>query len=947
MDNGGVTMNSHDDLSQAYSMLDSIFNPYQFHIQQLATNDQVLQRQIDTKQGIETPREIKLLGSMWDRNDDTLATKPICLDSSADTKRSILKSIASQYDVYNSNGPIMNHSRVFMHGLQCRRELGWDDKLPETLQREWRNISRQANSSPPIKVPRKVGDRSQPYRLLACSDASKTMYGTVVYIQNLSNDEVSFICAKNRIVNTQLESKTIPALELQALTLGTRTLMDLFSDLSGPSCLNPINIVDLVVYSDSLVALSWLNAYNHKLDKMQKRSVFVMNRISQINKLCETHPVRFNFINGCANPSDFITRCVSYKQLVKTNYLTGPDTNCDNNVINSDFMSFIIPSPHAVAGDPVPNTSDIFVNTSTMNGESMEDLIQEDRFSSFRRMKGSYAKVLEFVHKLKVRVKKRDPRKFENFVNEDRDFGNEASLQILKTAQKLAFPEIFQYFERKNPALKDMPNLVRQLNIYKDKNDMLRVCSKFQRFNKDFKGSYFPFLLPKDSRVTELVILDLHAKFAHAGIYALLNEMRKRFYIPRYFSTVKKVLSSCITCRKLNARTIKVNQSSYRDFRVNPPNIPFSYSFLDYMGPFYTKQGNQKMKVWILIITCMWSRAVNLKVCIDMSTKEFLRAFQLHAYEYGVPQVCITDQGTQLVAAGNKLTSFLSDSDTQQYFSETGIKPLRFEHFFKGHSQLGSLVEVCVKMTKRLIHGSIRNNVLSFRDFEFIIAQTVHIVNRRPIAFKEGLRDSSGNDVPVALTPEKLIKGFDLNSINVIPELHPDFESEEEWLSNAPHNIILNNDTKLKKVRERLLDLYNGEFLGTLIHQATNVKNRYQNVAHKTLKKGDIVMIKEPLLKPQYYPMGIVKDVQTNEGGEVTGAMVLKGTTREITKRHASVLIPILCSDDYSDSSLRINGSESSLQTLHEQKLEIRKPQRASARNAQSKLKQLIADKVI
>ena len=62
----------------------------------------------------------------------------------------------------------------------------------------------------------------------------------------------------------------------------------------------------------------------------------------------------------------------------------------------------------------------------------------------------------------------------------------------------------------------------------------------------------------------------------------------------------------------------------------------------------------------------------------------------------------------------------------------------------------------------------------------------------------------------------------------------------------------------------------------------------------KKLEKGDIVLIKEVNTKLQHYPMGIVKDVMTNENGEVTGATVLKGRTREITKRHASTLIPIL-----------------------------------------------------
>ena len=98
------------------------------------------------------------------------------------------------------------------------------------------------------------------------------------------------------------------------------------------------------------------------------------------------------------------------------------------------------------------------------------------------------------------------------------------------------------------------------------------------------------------------------------------------------------------------------------------------------------------------------------------------------------------------------------------------------------------------------------------------------------------------------------------------------------------------------------MKLHNGEFLGNLMHQATNVKNRYQPVNHTIIKKEDVVMIKEPSLKPQYYPVSIVKDVQTNESGEVTGASVLKGATREVTRRHVSVLIPILSVEEQDES---------------------------------------------
>ena len=44
---------------------------------------------------------------------------------------------------------------------------------------------------------------------------------------------MSFLPAKNRIVNMQLEEKSIPSLEFHALTLGVEIHMDFYKDFTG------------------------------------------------------------------------------------------------------------------------------------------------------------------------------------------------------------------------------------------------------------------------------------------------------------------------------------------------------------------------------------------------------------------------------------------------------------------------------------------------------------------------------------------------------------------------------------------------------------------------------------------------------------------------------------------------------------------------------------------
>ena len=164
-----------------------------------------------------------------------------------------------------------------------------------------------------------------------------------------------------------------------------------------------------------------------------------------------------------------------------------------------------------------------------------------------------------------------------------------------------------------------MPNIVDQLNIFRDKRGILRVKSKTARWRGKDEFGFAPILLAKESFLTEKIILEMQKKTNHAGVYSLLSELRKEFWVPHYFSTVKRILKACVNCRRFNRRTIKLIQSPYRDFRLEPPNIPFRSIFIDYLGPYNIINNGAKAKVWLLCITCLWSQAINLKLCLDLT----------------------------------------------------------------------------------------------------------------------------------------------------------------------------------------------------------------------------------------------------------------------------------------------------------------------------------------
>lgn len=896
MDNCGYSCNTVEELEYALPEFNKIFNPFKFNLQQYASNWPQINRFVPSEL-LEDRSDTKIFGLLWNTIDDSLYPPKFKLNVNSLTKRQILSDIASNYDLLQMYGPILNRARIFMHELQLRTDLGWDTELSPELLKQWSKIAKQVNHCPNLSIPRSFGGRTDPYNLVAFTDSSNIMYGCVLYLHNLLTNKLTFVLARNRIVNKGA-LRTIPTLEME----------------------------------DSLVCLSWLQSYATKIEKINKRSVLVQNRLSTISKKCELFPIHFKFCAGIDNPADLVTRQCSHKQLARSCYHTGPPVSILSNDDSAEVSTVVIPNPL------LENSIQI---KSAIIDVRPEPLIDMNRHSKYTKAINICCKIIKFCNILKSKVNSR--LQTNNFkILSDEQILEKSTSKLIFDDQRLYFGEIHSFMDAPTALLKDIPELVTKLNLFRDEHGLLRVKCKLRTWSVN--NASYPILMSKDSSLTKLIILNTHARLSHVGCYSLLSEIRKIFWVPNIYSVTKKIVKSCVHCKRMNGKLIKLNQNAYRKFRVDPPNIPFRNIFLDYAGPFYIKSNGQKTKTYILCITCLWSRAINLIVCSDLTVIKFLRGFQLHCFQYGIPQLCYSDAGSQIVAGTNIIMDFLKDEDTKSYLLSKNIKALDFKQFSRGCKKLGGLIESGVKITKRLLYGSIRKLILDRDDFEFLICQINHLANRRPIAFKQALRDNNANhEIPSPITPEILLKGFELPSINIIPQLHGETPDDPPYDPNSdPVNLIKFNYSKLNKARKNLSDVYHGEFLATLVEQSTNVKDRFQPVNHIKLKPGDLVILSEPFTKRSHFPMGLVIEVTENDLSEVTDAILIKSDTKERVSRHVSSLIPILTTND----SNHVNRSLPSKSENDKSRVKCR-PSRKSAKQCSANNKNLAAKKLI
>ena len=284
-----------------------------------------------------------------------------------------------------------------------------------------------------------MGRRDGKFRLIAFTDSSKVMYGTVLYIQDLETLELSFLLAKNKLVGKQLQNKTIPSLEFHALVL-----VETYRGLAGERAVVPLKIEELQVFTDSMICIDWINAYVNKFEKLyQKRIVFILNRLGKLSHLCEYVPIKFSFVQGEDNPADAISRPLSYRQLMKTCYFSGPKflkTPLLN--VSSDVPTVVVPNPRINQGYSVN------VNLTEVTPKDLKHLIAVERCSSFYCLTVLHRQILRVINKWKLKLKKSNPPKYEHIqcYGEDNNFYALASHQIISRDQSIYFSDVFEYF---------------------------------------------------------------------------------------------------------------------------------------------------------------------------------------------------------------------------------------------------------------------------------------------------------------------------------------------------------------------------------------------------------------------------------------------------------------------------------------------------------------------
>ena len=105
-------------------------------------------------------------------------------------------------------------------------------------------------------------------------------------------------------------------------------------------------------------------------------------------------------------------------------------------------------------------------------------------------------------------------------------------------------------------------------------------------------------------------------------------------------------------CRKLRAAHYEQKIADLPEDRLEP-SPPFTFSAVDYFGPWFVKEGRKQLKGYGVLFTCLCSRAIHLEVSNTLSTDSFINAYRRLIGRRGQVRQLRSDQGTNFVGAMN------------------------------------------------------------------------------------------------------------------------------------------------------------------------------------------------------------------------------------------------------------------------------------------------------
>ena len=414
-----------------------------------------------------------------------------------------------------------------------------------------------------------------------------------------------------------------------------------------------------------------------------------------------------------------------------------------------------------------------------------------------------------------------------------------------------------------------------------------------------------PGRMPDKKGIPHLIVLLVraaHNRVSHSGVAATLDELRKDFWILRGRQVVKAILSKCVTCNVVMRKPLDQTTGLLPESRCSY-SPPFSVTGLDIFGPLFAREhrpkkkeedkkdkkksveeqveefralvkemekkktndpGPEKLKIWVLLLTCATTRALHLEVLMKIDAPEIVMAIDRFIGRRGVPEVLYSDNAKQFLKA---------DRDIAQQWEEAMVvlqrhaaeKKIVWRKICERVPWWGGFYERQVGSVKRLFLKLVGKARLTVKEIETVLCKVEATLNSRPVTYQY-----NDHREPMPLTPNDFLIGPNKSAIRPIGD-------QGEMPTDTTYLELTQRAKYRDLISQQLEERWTEEYLKERSRQF-NRKTKIQPIP-----VGEVVLIKADNVKRQKWTMGVIVETFPSADG-ITRSVRLRTATEELRR---------------------------------------------------------------
>ena len=422
---------------------------------------------------------------------------------------------------------------------------------------------------------------------------------------------------------------------------------------------------------------------------------------------------------------------------------------------------------------------------------------------------------------------------------------SKAETIIIRDVQLEAFEEEMKVLGKGH----DLPpkSKISSLCPFIDIDGLLRVGGRLQNATIPIQSKH-PYILPRNSHVTTLLVRYEHLNNGHIGREHVLSNLRQSYWIVNGRAAIKGILRRC-RCRIQAAKKNVPRMADLPKGRLADGEPPFTNCGVDLFGPILVKQGRQRLKRWGVIYTCLTVRCVHLEVVESAATDAFINALRRFTNRRGKPKIMYSDCGTNFKGATRELNQAIAALDKKKIGDFAGDNSIEWKFNPPAAPHMGGIWERLVRSVKGVLTGLMKEKVLTDPQLLTLFTEVERILNSRPLTHaSDDIMDLE------ALTPNHALVGHHGN-----------------WSSMGDNADQLNSRKRWKQVQalsNAFWERWRREYLPILTTRMT-CRTRSPNLA-----VGDLVIVSGDDTKHGKWPLGRIMKVMPGNDGVVRVAEI-------------------------------------------------------------------------